>query len=210
MNPTKEAASTRERIVQAADDLFYRQGFERTSFADIAEVVKISRGNFYHHFKTKDDILDAVVELRVAQTREMIERWETKGATPRERIGAFIDILVDHLPLIARYGCPVGTLCSELAKLNHPARSDASRLFTLFRTWLRRQLELLGRPDADWIAMHLLARTQGAAALASAFYDEDFLRREAEEIHAWLDATLAKPARRRPRATKVRHQDKEC
>ncbi|MEW8341923.1 MAG: TetR family transcriptional regulator, partial [Candidatus Thiodiazotropha taylori] len=42
--------ATRQQIVEAADDLFYRQGFEHTSFADIAKVVSISRGNFYHHF----------------------------------------------------------------------------------------------------------------------------------------------------------------
>ncbi|MDD9913854.1 MAG: helix-turn-helix domain containing protein, partial [Rhodospirillaceae bacterium] len=37
--------------------LFYRHGFDHTSFADIAEAVQISRGNFYYHFRTKDDIL---------------------------------------------------------------------------------------------------------------------------------------------------------
>ncbi len=202
--------STRERIVQAADDLFYRQGFEPTSFADIAEAVKISRGNFYHHFKSKDDILDAVVQVRVAGTRQMLERWEARGASPRERIGSFIDILIGNQSLILKYGCPVGTLCTELAKLKHPALPEANALFTLFRIWLRRQLELLGRADADWIAMQLLARSQGAATLANAFHDEEFLRREVDEIHAWLDATLENPSRRRSRAMKVRNPGKEC
>ena len=39
--------STRELIVETADALFYRRGFEKTSFADIADRVRISRGNFY-------------------------------------------------------------------------------------------------------------------------------------------------------------------
>ncbi|MFM2281198.1 MAG: hypothetical protein RLZZ444_3429, partial [Pseudomonadota bacterium] len=55
---------TRDEIVQVADRLFYEQGFDSTAFADIAEAVGISRGNFYHHFKTKDDILAAVIALR--------------------------------------------------------------------------------------------------------------------------------------------------
>ena len=46
---------TRDQIVQAADRLFYRQGYEHTSFSDIADAVQISRGNFYYHFKTKDE-----------------------------------------------------------------------------------------------------------------------------------------------------------
>ena len=59
------ARSTREEIVDAADQLFYRQGYEHTSFADIAQAVQISRGNFYHHFKSKDEILDAVIQSMV-------------------------------------------------------------------------------------------------------------------------------------------------
>ena len=56
-----DARGTREHIVRAADELFYKQGFEHTSFADVAHAVGISRGNFYYHFKTKDEILAAVI-----------------------------------------------------------------------------------------------------------------------------------------------------
>ena len=181
--------TTRDHIVEIADDLFYRRGFEHTSFADIAEVVKISRGNFYYHFKTKDEILAAVIDRRLANTGQMLDRWESDGATPAERIRSFIRILIMNRARIKLYGCPVGTLCGELAKLDHPALADATKLFTLFRTWLRRQFEGLGRKsDADDLAMHLLARSQGVATLASAFQDETFLRQEADRLCAWLDS----------------------
>ena len=54
--------TTRDSIVSTADTLFYQRGFDHTSFADIAKQVAISRGNFYHHFKSKDQILAAVIE----------------------------------------------------------------------------------------------------------------------------------------------------
>lgn len=179
--------ATRDQIVEAADRLFYRQGYEHTSFADIADLVQISRGNFYHHFRTKDDILDAVVQARLAETRSMLERWEIEGRTPADRIHSFIEILIANRADIKRYGCPVGTLCSELAKLGHPSQDEAAQLFTLFRAWLGRQFALLGREaDADDLAMHLLARSQGVATLATAFHDDKFIRREVEEMHGWL------------------------
>jgi hypothetical protein len=88
---------------------------------------------------------------------------------------------------IKRYGCPVGTLCSELAKLDHPAKDEANELFVLFRIWLRREFERLGRQhDADALAMHLLAFSQGVATLASAFQDEQFIRTEVDRLHEWL------------------------
>ncbi len=193
--------TTREQIVEAADRLFYRQGYEHTSFADIAGVVKISRGNFYYHFKTKDEILDAVIDARLAKTRQMLERWEIEGDSPEDRIRSFIHILVANRADIKRYGCPVGTLCAELAKLNHSAQGEAKALFTLFRTWLSRQFAALGRKaDADSLALHLLARSQGVATLANAFHDEKFIRQEVEEMCDWLRACAAEASGRKKAA----------
>lgn len=181
-------ASTRDHIVAAADDLFYRRGFDATSFADIAAAVSISRGNFYYHFKTKDEILDAVIHRRIDKTKAMLEAWETDGADPTARIVSFIEILIRNRADIMAHGCPVGTLCAELSKLDHAAKDDAAKLFTLFREWLVKQFATLGhRQDADRHAMHLLAMSQGVAALATAFRDEVYIRDEVGRMRDWLD-----------------------
>jgi TetR/AcrR family transcriptional repressor of nem operon len=188
--------TTRDQIIEAADQLFYRQGYEHTSFSDIADVVQISRGNFYYHFKTKDEILDAVIDARLAGTQKMLEQWEIEGKQPADRIRSFIHILIGNRADIKRYGCPVGTLCTELAKLNHASQVKVNKLFTLFRTWLRRQFTLLGRKaDADELAMHLLARSQGVATLASAFRDEKFINQEVKLMCDWLKSCTEGAAR---------------
>lgn len=179
--------STRARIVEAADVLFYQQGFEKTSFADIADAVQLSRGNFYYHFKTKDDILDAVIALRAARTQLMLESWAWAAATPVARLRRFAEMLIQNRHLIQRYGCPVGTLCTELIKLDHPARGAAGMIFVQFRGWLRDQFEAMNHgQDSDALAMHLLSRSQGIAAVSSAFQDEAFIKREVDLIEAWL------------------------
>lgn len=179
--------ATREQIVAAADQLFYQQGYEYTSFADIAAAVSISRGNFYYHFKSKDDILEAVIQLRLSNTQAMLELWASQGQTAQERVRCFIQLLIRNRAKIALYGCPVGTLCGELAKLEHPALNDANQLFRLFRHWLRQQFESMGhRAQADALAMHLLARSQGIATLAQAFQDQTFIEQEAEQLDIWL------------------------
>jgi AcrR family transcriptional regulator len=184
--------TTRDHIVEAADRLFYRQGYEHTSFSDIADDVRISRGNFYYHFKSKDEILEAVIDARLAATARMLDQWERAGKDPADRLRSFVHMLVANRADIKRYGCPVGTLCSELAKLNHVSRDEANKLFTLFRTWLRRQFAALGRTqDADALAMHLLARSQGVATLANAFHDEKFIRQEVKLMCDWLESIAA-------------------
>lgn len=190
------APTTRNQIIEAADQLFYRRGYEHTSFSDIADIVQISRGNFYYHFNTKDEILDAVIDARLANTRKMLEQWEIEWKQPADRIRSFIHILIANRADIKRYGCPVGTLCSELMKLNHASQGEANKLFTLFRTWLRRQFTLLGREaDSDKLAMRLLARSQGVATLASAFHEERFIRQEVEQMCEWLRSCAESAAR---------------
>jgi TetR/AcrR family transcriptional repressor of nem operon len=62
-------------------------------------------------------------------------------------------------------------------------------LFVLFRSWLSQQFKLLGhKADADKLAMHVLARSQGIATLASAFHDEKFIKQEVAQLNDWLDA----------------------
>ncbi|HHL43038.1 MAG TPA: TetR/AcrR family transcriptional regulator [Hellea balneolensis] len=180
---------TYQKIVQAADDLFYRHGFEHTSFADIAQAVQISRGNFYYHFKTKDEILEAVIAKRLSDREDMLNVWAQQGETPQERINSFISILLVNSEKIKKYGCPIGTLTSELAKMNHKAIENANGLFTLFRVWLKQQFMLMGHDrNADIYALHILARSQGVATLANAFCDDEFINREVALLQEWVAA----------------------
>ncbi|NEE03580.1 TetR/AcrR family transcriptional regulator [Phytoactinopolyspora halotolerans] len=184
--------STREQIVDAANRLFYEQGFERTSFASIAEAVGISRGNFYYHFKTKDAILDAVIQARLESTRQMLRAWSEGSAGPLDRVRRFIEIVITNQGDIENYGCPVGTLTNELAKLDHPSRTHAVGVFDVFRTWLREQFEELGRAaDADDLALHVLTFSQGVATLSNAFHDRAYAQREVDRLNSWLTQQLA-------------------
>lgn len=182
--------STRDNIAAAADDLFYEQGFEATSFADIAHAVGLSRGNFYHHFKTKDAILDAVIDRRIAKTKGMLEAWDATGQTPLERIGCFIRILIRNRAKITLYGCPVGTLVSELGKLNHVSQTRANELFSMFSDWLADQFQEMGCDEAQALqhARHLLARSQGVATLSQALRDDAFITAEVDLMLAYAAA----------------------
>ncbi len=182
------AGKTRNEIIKAADQLIYLNGYEHTSFATIANVVKISRGNFYYHFKTKDQILNAVIEQRKTNTRSMIRQWEQQHTKPAERIKCYIKIILQNWPKIKQHGCPVGTLCNEMTKLSHPSQKQARGIFTIFRKWLRDQFRLLGHEEqADQLAMHVLSWSQGVATMASTFKAQQFAENEVDQMCRWLD-----------------------
>ncbi len=177
---------TRAMIAERADGLFYAQGIDATSLADLADETGLSRGNFYHHFKTKDAIIEAVIEHRIAKTRTMLDSWATLSDDPAGRIRQFIDMMLTNRQPIMADGCPVGTFCTELAKADHPLLQRAAGVFVLFRDWLAAEFARLGQPAPHDLALHLLVRSQGIATLAAAFRDEALLQREVAMLHDWL------------------------
>jgi TetR/AcrR family transcriptional repressor of nem operon len=182
---------TRTEIIAAADRLFYQRGFEPTSFADIAGALQIARGNFYYHFKSKDEILGAVIARRVESTSALLDHWAEQFPHPRARLSAFVGILQASGDSIMNYGCPVGSLATELAKLMHAARGEAVGLFDLFRDWLAEQFGALGRRDgAQALALHLLMRSQGVAVLYTAYRDPNWVAQEMAAMEAWIDAAI--------------------
>lgn len=185
--------NTREKIINIADKFFYENGFESTSFADIAASLNISRGNFYHHFKTKDEILDAVIKQRLINTKTMVDNWDLENQNPAVRLKTFVKILIRNQEKIMEFGCPIGTLCTELSKLSHKAKNDANELFTLFQTWMVRQFNEIGIfENANKYALHLLMRTQGMAVITNAFHDVSFVQSEVEGACSWIDETIEK------------------
>jgi len=188
---TRKGELLRQRIVAAADELFYQQGYENTSFNDIANAVEISCGNFYFHFKSKDEILKAVIDKRLENIKHMLVDWEQNYHKPIDKLLAYIDMLYSNQGNIKNHGCPIGVMCTELNKANHFMLSDAVEMHTLFKDWLTQQFELLGKgKEANQLSMHLLARAQGIASITHTFENTDFLKKEIKQLKEWLKDTI--------------------
>lgn len=173
----------RQHIVEIANQLFYQRGYNQTSFTDIAEAAEIPRGNFYYYFKSKDEILDAVVELRLQGIRTMLAEWDATIAAPRDRLKRFVQILLNSEQDILRYGCPLGSLTVELSKTQLALQSRAREMFALFSDWLRDQFQSLGCARVSREnALHLLATMQGVSLIVNAFEDSVFLHKEAARL----------------------------
>jgi len=185
-----KGSANRQRIVDAADQLFYSRGYNQTSFSDISDETGIPRGNFYYYFKTKEDILTAVVEYRVRGFKEMLEQITKKASDPRERLLMLASIPVMHEEQLLQYGCPTGTLSSELAKVqNHDAsKSRMTAVFDLLRNWSIVQFKSLGiETRASQYSMDLLARLQGISMLANVYQDREFLHRATDDVRSWIN-----------------------
>lgn len=179
----------RQSIVDAANELFYRHGYNQTSFAEIADATGIPKGNFYYYFKSKDELLAAVVDERIRQVKGMLAEWDAQLPAPRERLHRFLSMLLDSEEDLARHGCPMGTLNVELGKTQLAMQSKAREMFEVFVDWLTEQLNALGHGEASRaLALHLMARAQGISLITHVYSDPLFLRNEVTQLQGWVDS----------------------
>ena len=176
----------RERLVESAKTLFHERGVHPTTLAEVAARAEVPLGNVYYYFKTKEALLGAVLESRAAEVRDALASFDQKR-TPQARLKALAHGWVKIADLAARYGCPLGSLCSELGKSPGELEGSAGALFAPVVDWTEAQLRELGRRDARDLAFSLLARVQGATLLAQSFRDPGILAREARLIDHWID-----------------------
>lgn len=189
--PTK-GERKRRYILTTAGELFYQHGFHRTSLADIAEATGIPKGNFYFYFKTKDEILNAVIDRRIEGLKELLSDWEAQYSNPIDRLLRLSEIPLRGGADIARHGCPMGTLVLELVKQDDGRKLHARGMFDLLLSWAEAQFaELVDAREGRKMARHLLMRLQGATVLAASYCDESWLFDEQHAIREWLEG-LAK------------------
>ena len=87
MRVVKEAGERKNEILDAAAALFALKGFDNTSTNEILEAVGIARGTLYHHFKSKEDIMDAIIERQSERMLSQARRIaEDKGIPVEERM----------------------------------------------------------------------------------------------------------------------------
>jgi len=126
------AKDTRQRIVEAAMELFWLKGYGSTSIADILSRSQVNSGSLYYFFPGKQDVLIAVLEAYRDGIGPMLLEPSWEGVTdPIERIfallGSYRSALIDT---DCTYGCPIGSLALELHEPDPPVRELLAANFT--------------------------------------------------------------------------------
>jgi AcrR family transcriptional regulator len=176
----------RDRLLAAACELFYEHGVERTTLAEIAGQAEVPLGNVYYYFKTKDDIIAAVIHAHIKAIEQKIGSLE-RYSTPAARLKALIITLARQADAISRFGCPHGTLCTELSKRNRTDPEASASLLRLPLEWAEQQFTQMGRRDAKDLAIDLIAAYQGTAALTQALGQPELMARQARRLNRWID-----------------------
>jgi TetR/AcrR family transcriptional repressor of nem operon len=182
-----ERGGKRDRLVAAAGDLLHRQGVATTTLAQVAEAADVPPGNVYYYFKTKDDLVRGVIESRAEQVRALLGSLRSRRS-PAARLKALVHQWVEMRDLVARHGCPFGTLAAELNRREDGLDREAAKPISLILDWAEDQFRQMGRRDARELAVSLFSGVQGGALLANAFRDPDLMTGQVRHLDRWIDS----------------------
>lgn len=183
MPPRKD---NRTRLIRAAEKMTFRRGFRQATLADIAREARVPLGNVYYYFKTKDEIGNAIIDRMLGDVRTALESFDAAGS-PKDRLYACIDAVLENKAAIVQGGCAIGSLCTELHKERSTLADRATALFDEQLQWMEAQFAACGRrDDARRLAIHLLSALQGVSALAHSFRDPQLVVDETTELKKWV------------------------
>lgn len=183
--PQGHKEQTRQRIIEAARKLWKSEGYNGAGIDRVMKEAGLTRGGFYAHFKSKDDLLDEV--LCENMVRDGLAHFEAQGITePQDQKEAVIEWYLgeghrDH----PEKGCLLTTLTQEATRLDPQPRKRLTSLMTRFARWLNGDT----KEAKGYAALSMMV---GAVTLSRMCDDEAVSERILQEARAEIKTLLSK------------------
>ena len=168
-------ATTQERLVEVARQLFLAKGYAATGVAEILREAGVNSGSLYYFFKTKEQLLLAVLDRYVELLHPCVmDPVFEQVADPIERVFAVLDGYRQMLVITdCRQGCPIGNLALEMSEKSNAVREKIAVNFTNWRRVIHGCLidagdRLPGNVDRDRLATFILTVMEGGVMQARA------------------------------------------
>jgi TetR/AcrR family transcriptional regulator, transcriptional repressor for nem operon len=189
---TRKGQQTRQRIVVAAAEVILQQGVARTTLDDVRAEAGVSSSQIYHYFADKEALVRAVVEYRAQTVVGEIHEPALAAIEGIDGLRAWRDMIVSiQAAADCRGGCPLGSLGSELAELDHGVRCDVAAGYARWEaaicaclSGMRDRGQLSAAADPASLATAVLAALQGGLLLAK-------VERDARPLATALDVMIS-------------------
>jgi len=138
-----KASATRMTILQKAFELIYTKGYQTTSIDEIIATTKVTKGAFYYHFKTKDEMGLAIIEEIVRPTmQESFIAPMSASTDPLNDIYTMTkQLLLENPFLTVEHGCPAGNLTQEMTPWNQAFSEALSTIIDQWKTTMENAIE---------------------------------------------------------------------
>lgn len=196
---TRDSQATKQRILDAAHELFLRQGFAATSLDRVLEQAEVTKGAFFHHFESKlelgEQVMERFLEADRALLDEVMNKAEALASDPLQQVLVVIGLLRDLLSEsgAAEAGCLIAAYCYQEELMTPRVRQWTADEMRAWRERLADKLRAAARlhpprtaVDPEVLADHVNTVVEGAFVMAKTFGDPSILPRQLELVRTHL------------------------
>lgn len=188
---SKRSPTTPERILDVAQRLMQKRGYNGFSYADVAAEIGISKASLHHHFSTKAALGTSIIERYARQTREALARITADKHAAPERLAAFAQLYADVLAEDRL--CLGAMLAAEFGTLPQPMQKGVRQFFRDNQGWLEHAMAAGRGAHTLWpqgndaeAARVLLSALEGAMLISRPLKDIESFHMTARALLAGL------------------------
>jgi TetR/AcrR family transcriptional repressor of nem operon len=193
---------SRLKLLEAATDVVRAKGYAATTVDDLCAAAGVTKGSFFHHFKSKEEmVLEAVAHWSTWTDEVFASAPYAAAADPRDRLFGYLDFrraLLDHT--VPQFTCLMGTLVQETYATHPDVRAACDRGMSSHVATLTRDIEAARAtyaPDATWsassVGYFIQAVLQGSFIFAKAKQDAEIARGNLAHLRRYLESLLGSP-----------------
>ena len=203
---TMGGSPARERILQTAERLFYRDGYRAVGVDTIIAEAGVAKMSLYRHFPSKDDLIKAYLDRANGQLLEWVDRLAAPHDDPREALEAIFEGVAELASSPDCLGCAFVGAAAEFPDGEHPGHRAAAEHKQAVLDRFRGLAESAGAHDPRRLAEELLLVMDGAWSAARVFGRGNHGRRAAAAATALIAFQLDPPGLRSDRDERARNR----
>ena len=211
LNQTAEVPETKRKLVEAGVNLMRKQGFNATTVDDICSAAGVTKGSFFHYFKTKQEVAEAAVtSFREGKIQDFASAPFRKLADPLDRIFGRLDFAINAAggATSQTKGCLIGMFAQELAFTNPELRDLCQAAFLRTAADIEKDIaeaKALHAPKADFdpkkVSLFYVSIIQGGLIMAKAGESNAVLLDNIEQFRSYVKSLFDLPSHQRPIST---------
>lgn len=189
-------SQTREKLLQAAVELFARNGFHAVGLDAIIDGAGVSKQTFYNHFESKDDLVLATLERRREGENKLFAQLfdDLAGSDPREQLYANIDVIQAWFRQPQWRGCICIRAASEFPSPTEPAHQFAAAWYEENRKHQQYLATLAGARDPLKLSIQIMTIVEGVINVRHITGSESGVAAAQQMLHDLLDRELPAPS----------------
>ena len=201
MRTTRTDSVKRSKLLEAAQRLMLAKGFSATSVDEICEAAEVTKGSFFHYFRSKEDLGKAVLDHFMSSMSQVIlDSPFFKKSDPLHRIYGYIDFMIEiSRDPERRSGCLLGNFAQVLSDTHPDIRSLCAEHFSWWTATLKHELDaaktrhaIKRTVDTQGLAEHFIALFEGSLTLAKTQQDVGIIERNLRNFKQYLKSIFEK------------------